>query len=697
MQRSDSQTRALAPAAKTSSPSRDPRRRGKVSSIQAAESVDAGKDRASGSGGEDAPSLSTPQSTTSRLDNIPTILSEPSDFATAFVSSIMDAAIACIWSIKENALSGELKIACEEHKRELERSNQFPTVIKEAQRKINHIEAEYRTAKKEETASREKVQTSANHFIRLLQDTSDVRDEKFKTVNNQMDTLQKEWRDALSQHTLAREKSEIRLRRLEEDGRQQVLENQQLKKQVEELQSQQHDKDDAFRKSFNDLEQKLSSMRESVKGFAAMLSELQKDMQQVQETLKPAQQQAIDAMERVCKNLYSRVEKEYGDLRSDIDSHTKAAVEHAKEACRQSAANHEQIATIQNENGSLKKQLATIEDQFTQSLTTITEQFDNFAADWSSLGPGWLLDELNTSRQQHEHLTIKCNQSQKVSSTKLELLTHQHDDLQKIRIQLAEQANEVRDLGQALDQEIRSRNVRSKKQDTIFGGSPSNRVRASAAEVAQTLVAENQHGASVPRPTSEVSETNSRSDVDNINRKLKKLEDFVFRLGKRMDILSGRVSLIEGTVYKLILNFEGGAHKVLTNVVINQAKTEEVKHPRPPLSGNLRTARQPEVDAPSVDATSGSQAIPDEINGGTRTIADAVHQFSEDDEQDIEGTVPEKSKKPVIPQSKPTRSLGRQSKSTSKRNRAQREEQHIDLTQDSDEDEARPPKRRIRR
>ncbi|KIX99237.1 uncharacterized protein Z520_04813 [Fonsecaea multimorphosa CBS 102226] len=194
------------------------------------------------------------------------------------------------------------------------------------------------------------------------------------------------------------------------------------------------------------------------------------------------------------------------------------------------------------------------------------------------------------------------------------------------------------------------------------------------------------------------------SKHEDLERRFEETREKMTKTGEDFPTLVGRAETDQST-------YRGSADQTITAPQAMADATgshglNKAKHPRSSLFANGQRATKFEADAPdapSRDTNIGAQAVSDEFNGGPGTDEHAAHQVSDDDDQDIEKADAEMLKKfGVTPQSQRAskrqspQSAAHHSEPTLKRKRAQREEKHVDLTQDSDEADNMPPRRKIR-
>ena len=329
--------------------------------------------------GDETPSTSTPQSTTGRLDNAPSILTEPSEIQKAFARHVRNASTADFAARRRHFLKREREAAQLDYEKIKKTSSKFPIVADQALQKRTKIEAEYDSAKQEETGARATEQVSAGDFMRLLLEIVEKKDEKTEEQNNalvgRINTLEKELHQVRLQQARPSTHSEPpteevkkRIQKLEDFRLQQLSENAAVKglgnkskdferrlegfhadltktqessrKQRDDLRDQQRaiDKDvsvaavqaiEALKLEVEALRQRIESLDQRVAPFEAQVQdsqnlrtaekEVKEQIQQLKETAR-AHQQAADNTERLRKSIHLKVENLQGAFRDDIST-----------------------------------------------------------------------------------------------------------------------------------------------------------------------------------------------------------------------------------------------------------------------------------------------------------------------------------------------------------------------------------------
>ncbi|KIW92963.1 uncharacterized protein Z519_06812 [Cladophialophora bantiana CBS 173.52] len=386
MQKSSSQSLASAPASNARLPSRDPRSRGSASSMHPADGIDAVRDHSVDSRGED-----TPLTASLKSPNAP---SEPDEFENAFFSHVADVIKVDYWTRRLDFLRHQAKGAQQEHEREQKRSNQFPILIEESLQRKNQIDAEYQTAKSEGDASIVTARASAVNFRRILRETFESsKDDQIRTLSKHVASLEQ------SVRSLRSESEAIASSRPQSDELLRCLQR------LEELNSQ----NETLRKRVESLEQKSALMESCLGGFkgvSASISELRKEIQQIENESKAPQEQALEKIDRVRRsihlqfeNMHSTLKDDCFALRSDLDllRSQVSTLGEAVETSKASAADERvRVTAVQSELTSLKEENKERSGQVASSLEDLSERLKSTQTKLSQQPTREALDSLQT-------------------------------------------------------------------------------------------------------------------------------------------------------------------------------------------------------------------------------------------------------------------------------------------------------------
>ncbi|EXJ65774.1 uncharacterized protein A1O5_11015 [Cladophialophora psammophila CBS 110553] len=362
--------------------------------MHAADGIDAVRDHFVDRKGEDTP-LTTPlKSPSDKLENAPRTLSEPDEFENAFFSHVADVIKVDYWTRRLDFLRRQAKGAQQEHEREQKRSNQFPILIEQSLQRKNQIDAEYQTARSEGDASIVTARASAANFRRILRDTFESsKDDQIRTLANHVATLEQNVRDLRSESEAvasSRPQSDELLRCLQ---------------RLEELNSE----NEALRERVESLEQKSASMESclgGLKGVSASVSELRKEIQQIENESKAPQEEAVEKIDRVRRNIHLQVENMHSALkddctalRSDLDllrSQVSTLGEAVETSKASTADDWLRVTAVQSKLTSLKEENKGQFGQVASSLEDLSKELKSTQAKLSQQPTREDLDSLQT-------------------------------------------------------------------------------------------------------------------------------------------------------------------------------------------------------------------------------------------------------------------------------------------------------------
>lgn len=385
MSRSQSQNRRPL-GSESRSPPRDPRIRGRTASTHASDynaeppRLHPSELRESSGRADGSSASNTPRSATGGLETAPSTLAEPSNLQLAFSSHTRNVAKLDYLGRERNHLKREVDSAHVEYEKFKPIKDKFPAVAEQALQRKTTAETKYGKIKQEEVNAKAAEQTSSDHFIRLLLQLIQEKNEQHSDLAAQVAVLQKELQEVRSQQAimaatpvLPSEEVKTRLQKLEDFQIRQLsdkpnfkaideklrtmrqniddLRNRHLdlkdvtdkryhqlrddsERDYDKLQSRQRASSDNATKAFDAFKLEVKGLRQRVDGMAQKMSpiesqlqdfgtlrtseqEIQNQIQQLQEASN-VQQQAAGEIERLRKTIHLRVENMRGELKDDI-------------------------------------------------------------------------------------------------------------------------------------------------------------------------------------------------------------------------------------------------------------------------------------------------------------------------------------------------------------------------------------------
>ncbi|KAJ9604530.1 hypothetical protein H2200_010643 [Cladophialophora chaetospira] len=384
MQRSPSEGRGP-PLTNARSPARDPRIRVRNSSTHGLDrDTDAARGRATERRDslrwkDDSPSNSTPQSTTSRLDNAAAVLNGPPDLQKAFARHSRLLQDIYFLGRKRNSLRRDRDHAQAEYEKLRKNRDKFPVVVEQLERQKTDAENEYNAVKQEETNARGAEESSATTFVRMFEDAIKGKDEairdkdevikekdaRYDALAEQVAAMQREMQDirsqqakTVAQHPPTSDDTKNRIQKLETFCAKQHSDNTTFKalddklktskRNVEDLRADHTKANDASRRQIEELRRKIDkdatqainalkseveALRQRVgtleHGLFPIESQLQESqnqraaekdqLQQIQEASE-AQRLASDSIERLRRSIHLKVETMGENIKDGISN-----------------------------------------------------------------------------------------------------------------------------------------------------------------------------------------------------------------------------------------------------------------------------------------------------------------------------------------------------------------------------------------